>query len=243
MTQVDRTDGREQRIRIAMTGDIETLGDTLGVVHERTDGLRLGVLLAAGASSRMGQPKALIKGPEGRSFLERLLEVMLSGGCDAVLVVVGCHAAQIAEQLPHGALLVHNADWHRGQFTSVRRGLSAALQLAPRRIALHLIDQPLIEPSDVRAILSREAETAALAIAMHQNMPGHPLSFTPELARSIALDDTATSLRDALDRHAVSQKFFEGTAGCIRGANTPEELRELLSGGVPPVFRTRGGLS
>ncbi|MDR0966493.1 MAG: NTP transferase domain-containing protein [Myxococcales bacterium] len=194
---------------------------------------RIGLLLAAGASSRMGRPKALIEDPiTGHTFLERLIEVMRLGGCDAVLVVAGCHVAEIAARLPRGALLVHNPDWAEGQLSSVRRGLDAALQLAPRRVALHLVDQPLIEPSDVRAVLMNpESTSTPLAIATHGGLPGHPISFSPDLARAIALDSAAASLRDALDRHAATgaaRRLVEGTMGCVRGANTPEELRSLF---------------
>ena len=188
---------------------------------------RVGVLLSGGASRRMGRPKALLVDQAGRLFLERLVGTLRAGGCDAVVVVAGCHVAEIAARLPPEALLVRNAAWERGQFSSVRCGLEAALCLRPRRIAFTLIDQPLIVPADVRAVLRAEVEAAPLAIAAHGGEPGHPLSLSPALARAIASDERSTSLREALERHADAQVFVEGSAGCVRGANTPEELVAL----------------
>lgn len=202
-----------------MTGNGEMASDAKG--------LQVGVLLAAGASRRMGRPKALIEGSGGQCFLVRLVETLRSGGCGAVIAVAGCHVSEIAAHLPRGALLVHNEDWARGQLTSVRRGLEAALLFQPRRIALHLVDQPLIAPADVRAVLDAGVSAADLTIAAHGGAPGHPISLSPELAWAIVHDETSPTLRAALARHAASRQLVPGTAGCVCGANTPQELRAL----------------
>lgn len=187
---------------------------------------RVGVLLAAGASRRMGRPKALIEGADGKTFLARLCGTLLDGGCDAVVVVAGCHVAEIARCLPPSVLLARNDEWQNGQLSSVHRGLSAALLFRPRRVALHLVDQPWIAPSDVRALLDVNADFD-LAIAAHGGTPGHPISLSPTLARAIARDDVSETLRQSLERHAQRRLLVEGTAGCVRGANTPEELSAL----------------
>lgn len=213
-------------------------GPASGARGEAATGLRIGVLLAAGASRRMGRPKALIAGPGRQTFLAHLVETLRLGGCDAVIAVAGCHVSEIAAHLPRGALLVHNEGWALGQLASVRRGLEAALDLSPSRIALHLVDQPLIAAADVRAVLDGEASAFPLSIAAHRGEPGHPLSLSPDLARAIAGDEISATLREALDRHAKSRCLVRGTAGCVRGANTPEELRAL--GILPPPIAASG---
>jgi CTP:molybdopterin cytidylyltransferase MocA len=190
--------------------------------------LDIGIILAAGASSRMGTPKALLRA--GREhFLARLARTLRAGGCGAVLAVVGRHAAEIAAELPEDLLLVRNPAWERGQLSSAQAGLRAALALRPARVVIHPVDQPLIRPADVRAVLG-EARGLKLVIAAHRGEPGHPVAMTAALATRIAADRQGPTLRDALQRHARSEARVRGSRGCVVGANTPGELEALLGG-------------
>ncbi len=194
-------------------------------------GLSVGVSLAAGASSRMGAPKALLRDLRGRTFLERTAATLLRGGCDAVLVVTGRHTAEIAESLPPQVLLVRNPRWELGQLSSARVGVSAALQLGARRILVHPVDQPLIRPADVRAVLD-SLRRGRCAIAAYRGTPGPPLGLTRSTAVRIHLDRRAKTLREAVERSAGSPLLVPASQGVVRGANTPEELERL---GRPPA--------
>jgi CTP:molybdopterin cytidylyltransferase MocA len=176
----------------------------------------------------MGTPKALLRDSRGRTFLAALVDVLRAGGCDSVLVVVGCHAAQIAAALPEGALLVRNPAWEQGQLSSAQAGLRAALALNPRRVVLHLIDQPLARASDVVRVL-KALNRRDLAVAVHRGEPGHPVALSASAAARVAAAGGG-SLREVLDRVARSRVLVAGcSAGCVRGANTPGELDRLLA--------------
>lgn len=54
-----------------------------------------GLVLAAGASERMGSPKALLEFPDGTSLLTRQVETLKEGGCTNIFVVVGTDAEKI----------------------------------------------------------------------------------------------------------------------------------------------------
>lgn len=191
-----------------------------------TRGPDIGVVLSAGASSRMGRPKALLKSA-GRTFLERIVRTLERGGCRAVVVVTGRHVAEIAPHLPDGALLVHNSAWERGQLSSAQVGLRAALAFEPCRVLLHLVDQPLIRPTDVSRLLAALARFD-LAIASHHGEEGHPVALTSVVARRV-VRGRGDSLREVLARMAPRRTVVEGcSAGCVRGANTPGELRALV---------------
>lgn len=84
-----------------------------------------GIVLSGGASSRMGQPKALLRlGSE--TFVERLVG-LFSQHCERVSIVTGAHHQEIAAALPHlSGALVFNAEHEAGMFSSLRRGLEAA---------------------------------------------------------------------------------------------------------------------
>lgn len=191
-------------------------------------GLRVGVLLAAGASSRMGRPKALLHDERGVTFVSRLTGTLLAGGCDVLIVVAGKHVREIAAKLPDKALLTFNPDWEQGQLSSAKVGLRAALRLEPARIVLHLVDQPLILRTDVRRVLDAGSD---VAVAGWNGEPGHPIALSPKAAKAIAGDRASLTLRDALARHFRVTRQVEGSPGCVRGANTPGELEQLLTGG------------
>lgn len=135
-----------------------------------------GVLLAAGASSRMGSPKALVA-TRGGSFLSRGVRHLWSA-CDQVVVVLGAHAERIREtveeefarlaesgelhrdlQATRGAgadgVEVHfidNPDWRKGMFLSARAGLREALDAKPEAVLLLPVDHPIVKPATVTGL-------------------------------------------------------------------------------------------
>lgn len=135
--------------------------------------MNVGVLLAAGASTRMGAPKPMVKW-QGRSFLANGV-LALWGACDAVVVVLGARARDVrkaAEEefaglVESGALseLVHdasrkgsrglevhfavNASWKRGMLSSAQAGLAEALRLKPSAVLVLPVDHPEVRPATV----------------------------------------------------------------------------------------------
>ncbi|MGC4115739.1 MAG: NTP transferase domain-containing protein [Myxococcales bacterium] len=193
-------------------------------------GFPVGVVLAAGASSRMGRPKALLRDESGRTFLERVVGTLRAGGCRAVIVVGGRHVRGIAQELPEGALLVRNARWEEGQLSSAQAGLRAALELGASVAVVHLVDQPLVRPADVANVLASMAEGADLAIATHRREQGHPIALSAKAAGRV-VRSRAEHLRAALEKAAPQRAIVDGCSkGCVRGANTPAELRALVRG-------------
>ncbi len=177
----------------------------------------------------MGRPKALLRDGRGHTFLESAVGALRGGGCDAVVVVGGCHVGEIAAALPVGAMLVHNPDWEQGQLSSARVGLSSALLLRPTRLVLHVVDQPLLRAADVRRVLAGLGRRD-LAVASHRGETGHPIALSAAAAARVVRGRGET-LREVLEEAAPRRREVAGcSAGCVRGANTPAELRALLRG-------------
>ncbi len=135
--------------------------------------MNVGVLLAAGASTRMGAPKANVKW-KGRSFLANGLGALWSA-CDSVVVVLGSNAprvraaaeAELAGLVGKGAFagLVHgasrrstraleahfvvNAAWRRGMLSSAQAGLAEALRQKPEAVLVLPVDHPEVRPATV----------------------------------------------------------------------------------------------
>ena len=145
----------------------------------------VGVLLAAGAGSRMGGPKALV-GPGftaggGGSPVWQVAGWMHAGGCQEVVVVIGARAAQVRASLPaHPWLSVVEAtDWSHGMAASLRAGLAHITAGDAVAALVTLVDLP-----DVRAPVFERVLAAAepadlgdrvLARAVYQGRPGHPV--------------------------------------------------------------------
>ena len=120
---------------------------------------RVGVILSGGRSSRMGSPKALLRDAEGRTLLERGVRSLRAAGVRDILVVTGFHPAAIAQEARRlGATPVHNRLFDRGQWSSVRRGLRAALGRDADRVVLGPVDLPGASREALRAVLSSGAE-------------------------------------------------------------------------------------
>lgn len=134
-----------------------------------------GLLLAAGAGSRMGRPKALVHDERG-SWLVRGVEVLRGGGCDPVVVVLGA-APEAADLLPPGTRSVVAADWAEGMGASLRSGLAALDSADVEQVVVSLVDLPDLVPQVVQRLVAAAERpgSAALARASYDGDPGHPV--------------------------------------------------------------------
>src|SRR5215213_3283826 len=143
------------------------------------------LILAAGASARMGRPKQLLDW-EGRPLVRAAAEVALSAQLDPLLVVIGGAQAQVAEALAALPLrMIANPDYAAGQSTSLRAGIAALGQDADAVIVL-LGDQPFVTTAIVERLVAEWQASGALIVApTYAGQRGNPVLFTravfPEL--------------------------------------------------------------
>ena len=146
------------------------------------------VLLAAGGSSRFGQPKQLLEW-EGRPLVAHLADTAWAAGLAPVIVVLGAEAERIAPTLAGRAVhILHNYRWREGIGSSVNLGVAAAAQ-SPAAIFLQ-VDQPLVTPRLLRGLVERWRTTAprpGIVVPSYAGQPGSPVLFDrtlfPELAQ------------------------------------------------------------
>lgn len=169
-----------------------------------------GVLLAAGAGRRAGGPKALRFDPDGTSWLLRSIGVLLAGGCDAVVVVLGCEA-DAARKIIAGSgfggdervSVVEAASWRGGMGHSLRAGLLAVPSPGFDAVVVHLVDLPDVTSAVVVRLL-RWASPSALARATYDGQPGHPVLIGSDHWSPVIDELTGDSgARAYLDRHGV----------------------------------------
>jgi molybdenum cofactor cytidylyltransferase len=136
------------------------------------------VVLAAGASTRMGRAKQLL--PLGETtMLTRTLENVRSAGLDDIVLVLGASAEAIRRQLPQsfldGLRIVVNHDYGQGMASSLREGLSA---LDPNTDAAFIIlgDQPFVRPETLHQIMAGYHRSGSqIVIPSYRGKRGNPV--------------------------------------------------------------------
>jgi len=182
------------------------------VTAAATDGRIVGVLLAAGAGRRAGGPKALRVDADGTSWLLRSIAVLCDGGCDAVIVVLGCQAARARDLLVKSRVaadpmitVVEAPDWVQGMGSSLRSGLVAARSAPCRAVLVHLVDLPDVTAEAVRRLIRQAPPgTASLARVTYGGRPGHPVLIGRDHLETIMVGLTGDSgAKGYLARHGA----------------------------------------
>jgi molybdenum cofactor cytidylyltransferase len=141
------------------------------------------VLLAAGASSRLGTPKQLLRDAHDTPLLARLIQEATLAGCDPVIVVLGAESDAVRASLgTTNAHLVHNPEWPLGMATSIRVGVDAALAAnadAPitsevDALLLMACDQPAVARAHLEALLAAHAAHGGRVVSSYDGAHGIP---------------------------------------------------------------------
>jgi molybdenum cofactor cytidylyltransferase len=191
------------------------------------------VILAAGASSRMGTPKALLTHADGRSFLRTCCESLSAGGLDPIVVVIGNHRELLESELeriqqtavcqPEASI---NETPERGQISSLGLGLAS---LAARGIAfaiVALVDQPAL-PREVLTLLIDAAsrDPKAVHVPVCDGVRGHPVAFPTALGAAFQRAAPNMSTREWLSQSGFPVREHAAAAPAILvDLDTPEEL-------------------
>ena len=158
------------------------------------------VVLAAGASRRMGTPKMVL--PWGnRTVIGQVVSVLEDSGVDEILVVTGGAESEVQQALqPHRVHLVKNEGFMLGDMlSSVQTGLTAALDGSAQAALIVLGDQPQIQAEVVKALLLRWQITgSAIIIPSTQMRRGHPMLLARSLWQEVLDLPLAGTLRDFL---------------------------------------------
>ncbi|WP_424808642.1 nucleotidyltransferase family protein [Rhodococcus sp. 27YEA15] len=137
------------------------------------------VVLAAGAGSRMGMPKALVHDADGRSWLRHAVSVLRDAHFCPVIVVLGARAEEARSILAPGNsdVIVVESDWRVGVSSSIRCGLDAALDLPDvDAVAVTVVDVPDLNVATVERVVTADAVNAdTLRRAVFNTEPGHPV--------------------------------------------------------------------
>lgn len=186
------------------------------------------IILAAGASRRLGQPKQLVR-VEGETMLARTVRVVLECAARPVLVVLGASHEMIAAGVDlSDAHVVINALWEEGIASSIRAGLAELLRVAPEAEAALLLvcDQPRLSADHLSGLRAAygSAGAAAIAASEYEGIAGIPAIFpVSQFANLMALqgDVGARSLLRNPQCPMVTRHFEGGEVDI----DTPSDLQ------------------
>jgi molybdenum cofactor cytidylyltransferase len=199
----------------------------------------VGLVLAGGDSTRMGEPKALLT-YDGQPFLGVVLARMAQAGLDRRVVVLGRHADRIRRSIDlEGIQAVVNPRPECGQLSSLQEGARALLGPGgtgeAAAVVVALVDHPAVAASTYTALVSawREAGQAedAVVVARQAGKRGHPVLIGRRaLVRALELPATA-SMREALRLPGtVRHEVDVDDPGVHRDVDTPEDYARLVAG-------------
>ena len=193
------------------------------------------VILAAGESSRMGRPKALLPDAEGRPFVARLVRTFAAAGVPAVTVVTGSQHAAIASAISADggaaiASLVNNPNPQRGQLSSLWAGLEASDRPEVDALLVTPVDIPLIDEATIRRVIHAWEQSRAPVVRPVVGVRhGHPVLFDRAVfddLRRAPLDGGARTVVHAYADRVVNVSVDD--TGCIADVDTPGEYEELM---------------
>jgi molybdenum cofactor cytidylyltransferase len=187
-----------------------------------------GIILAAGESSRMGTPKALLK-LRGETFVDRLIRCF-APYCSPIIVVLGHEPEIVRAGIRSGdkAAFVLNTDYQRGQFSSLQCGLRAVPPTADG-VVFTPVDHPNIEPSTVGKLTDTRA---VIAIPQYLGRHGHPVLCSAALIPEFLKLPSESQAPVVLHRHQHEIQYIDvADPGILDDIDDPEAYRRLLAAG------------
>src|SRR5262249_44818692 len=193
------------------------------------------IVLAAGKSSRMGRPKALLPiGDSGETFLTHILKTLRAGGIERTVVVVGGHRDAIRATLPgdESLTVVDNPGFEQGQMSSLLEGRVAAELLGDvEAVMMTLVDLPHISPMTLKAVLAacRQSPGAPLVRPRRGTRHGHPVIFRHSLFAELRAADPAKGARPVVQAHRAEELSVDVIdEGAFADVDTQEDYDRLI---------------
>lgn len=188
------------------------------------------IILAAGESKRMGEPKMLM--PWGKStVLQTVISTFQAAGIKDILVVTGSARQQVETLIGKTVQTVFNEDYKTGEMlSSIQLGLSVKIREASAAL-ICLGDQPQVEERSVRSICNSFLENKSqIVVPSYQMQRGHPWLVARPLWDELSAMKPPKTPRDFLKKHARKIHYVNvNTSSVIADLDTPEDYLKYKS--------------
>jgi molybdenum cofactor cytidylyltransferase len=189
------------------------------------------IVLAAGDSTRMGKPKALLDWG-GKPLIDHVLETARAGGCTRFLVVLGTDADAIrAGARLSDARVIVNEHPEQGQVSSLKLAMRA-LDFSTDCCVVWPVDVPLVNAQDVRALIDAYAKWRAslmrIFIPTHHGTRGHPMLVDIGFRQPFMELKESETARTVIDANPTQvMEVATENEGILRDIDTPDQYRKL----------------
>jgi molybdenum cofactor cytidylyltransferase len=190
------------------------------------------VILAAGESARLGQPKQLVHF-RGKSLVRRALDAATEAGCSPITIVLGSDSKKIEDELAGtGVAIVKNENWRAGVGTSIRAGVQNSLSQGsnPEAIVLLVCDQPFVDARVIKGLIElRQKTNKSMVASTYSGTLGVPALFDRSCfqeLRALGNDVGAKSIILSRRERVAEFHFPEGTIDIDTTADLEKLQRE-----------------
>lgn len=184
----------------------------------------IAIILAAGQSRRMGQPKMLLPWGE-TTVIGQVIAAFKMAGVDDILVVTGGAREQVEELVGTSVRTVFNPKYAQGEMlSSIQHGL-AELKPETDAILIALGDQPQVQERSVQLVMDEYYRSgASIVVPSFQMRRGHPWLVARPLWNEILAMRPPESMRDFLNRHAADIQYVTiNNNSILQDLDTPDD--------------------
>ena len=192
------------------------------------------IVLAAGASTRMGTPKAgLVLSGAGDTFLSRLIRQLTAAGLPDIVVVTGATPDSVrsaAGRIRRPVRFEHNERWPEGQLTSILAGLREMPGDIVEAALVTLVDAPLVSVATIERLLHIwRTKRAPIVRPARGERHGHPVIFDRALFDKLRAADPAVGAKAVVRAYADDIiNVPVDDEGAFIDIDTPDEYRDAL---------------
>lgn len=187
-------------------------------------------ILAAGESSRMGQPKALLP-YQGVTFVEHLMEATRHPRIGARKIILGAGAAEIRSKLQMDSeSILLNEDWRRGPLTSIQSAIRYFAALGTDGLLVCPVDHPLISQYLISLLIEKfDGCKKSIIIPTYEGRRGHPVIFRANLYQELLDASVEVGARQVVWAHAEDVAHVPTEEeGVILNLNKPDTMRQAF---------------
>jgi molybdenum cofactor cytidylyltransferase len=189
------------------------------------------VVLAAGASRRLGRPKQLLE-LDGKPLLQHVVDACVGAGLDEVVVVLGHEAERVRAALARDRVVrtVTNASYRSGQASSLAAGLDA-VDARAEAVVIVLGDQPRLSAEAIRrAVAEWQGSRAPVVRSYYGNVPGHPVVAARSAWDVLRAARGDRGARDTLADSAIDVVRVDMGSPPLDDVDTWEQYERLRAG-------------